>query len=314
VKKINLLLWALLLLPLPASAQSLRRLEADFRQYVGTLAGEQMAGRPAGSSGDTLAVNYLRDFLAGQRGIELLFDDGIQPFTAEGRQGRIQSFNVVGLIEGSDPMLRQEIVMIGAHYDHMGWEINDLTGKKELLYGADDNASGTALVMELARRLAKDRNRLKRSVIIAFFGAEEAGLLGSRHLSRNLPVERERIVCMVNFDMVGRLTTERGLEVIGLGSGVELMERVGSMSVPFAPLAAVKTIAPIEGASDHLPFYRLGIPAFTLITGIHTDYHGAGDTADLVNYSGMALIYRYARAILDGLAVEAWPVTFQPAD
>jgi Zn-dependent M28 family amino/carboxypeptidase len=314
VKKTNLLLLTLLLLPLPAAAQSLRRLEADFRQYVGTLAGERMAGRAAGSPGDTLAVIFLRDFLAGRRGIEPLFDGGIQPFTAESRQGRVRSFNVAGLIEGSDPVLRQQIVLIGAHYDHMGREIDDLTSKEELLYGADDNASGTAMVMELARRLARDRKQLKRSVMIVFFGAEEAGLLGSRHLIENLPVERERIVCMVNFDMVGRLTTERGLEVIGPGSGTELPERVRSVPVPFAPLAGVKIIAPIEGASDHLPFYRAGIPAFTLITGVHADYHRAGDTADLVNYSGMALIYRYARAILDGLTVEAWPVTFQPAD
>ncbi len=151
--------------------------------------------------------------------------------------------------------------------------------------------------------------------MVVFFGAEEEGLLGSRHLARNLPLaEGQRIVCMVNFDMVGRLTTERGLELIGLGSGAELMERVGSVPVPFAPLAEVKYIAPVSAASDHMPFYRAGIPAFMFITGIHTDYHRAGDTPDKINYSGMALIYRYARAILDGLAVRGWPVTFQEAN
>jgi Zn-dependent M28 family amino/carboxypeptidase len=313
VRKIIFITLLLLLRPLCGTAQSLKRLDADFRAWIGVLAGETMAGREAGSAADTLAATYLRDFLAAQKGIELLFGEGMQPFTAESREGQVHSFNVVGLIEGSDPALKNEIVLIGAHYDHMGPESNDSTGESEMLYGADDNASGTAMVMELARRLAKDRKKLKRSVMIAFFGAEEEGLLGSRHLSRNLPVEQDRIVCMVNFDMVGRLTTERGLEVIGLGSGAELMERVQSVPVPFAPLAEVKTIAPITGASDHLPFYRRGIPAFMLITGIHSDYHREGDTPDKINYSGMALIYRYARAILDGLAVEGWPVTFQKA-
>lgn len=303
---------ALLLGSLPGAAQSLNRLQTDFRAYVGTLAGEAMAGREAGSAGERMAAEYLRDFLAAH-GARLLFDGGLQPFTADTRTGELHSFNVVGLIEGSDPVLKNEIVLIGAHYDHMGPETDELTGEEEVLYGADDNASGTAMVMELTRRLARERRRLKRSVMIAFFGAEEEGLLGSRHLSRSLPIDtaRQRVVAMVNFDMVGRLTPERGLEVTGLGSGKGLPERVEALPVPFVELAPIHYIVPLEGATDHLPFYRAGIPAITLDTGIHGDYHRAADTPDRVNYLGMALIYRYARSIVRGLIVEAWPVTYQ---
>ncbi|MCX7993624.1 MAG: M20/M25/M40 family metallo-hydrolase, partial [Fimbriimonadales bacterium] len=115
--------------------------------------------------------------------------------------------NVVGFIPGNDPKLRDEVIVIGAHYDHLGYgEVGSLAPEPgDIHYGADDNASGTAAIMELARLLAQNRDRLKRSVLVIAFSAEEEGLLGATHFVQNPTVPRENIVAMLNFDMVGRM-------------------------------------------------------------------------------------------------------------
>lgn len=312
-KKILYLSAFLLFLPFAGQAQSLNRTAKDFREYIGVLAGEELAGRAAGTRGDTLAVEYLRDFLDDQRGIELLFDDGLQAFTAQSWFNKVNSFNVVGFIEGNDPVLKNEVIVIGAHYDHMGLEAGNFGEEPKIKFGADDNASGTAMVMALARRLAKDRRHLKRSVMIVFFGAEERGLVGSRYLTEHMPPEVPigNVVCMVNFDMVGRLTPERGVILFGLGSGKELDGLLRSRPWPYGELAPVSYNATVFAASDHSSFYDKEVPAFMFMTGIHADYHTSADTADKINYTGMVLVYRYALQIIDALAVDALPVTYQ---
>ena len=303
-KRILYGLLFVLLFPLGGTAQSTGKIERELRGYVGTLAGEAFGGRPAGTRQDTLTMEYLRDFLAAQKGIELLYDNGVQAFTQPGWFQGVSSFNVVGFIEGNDPALKNEIILIGAHYDHMGLESDSWGQEPAMKYGADDNASGTALVMALAKRLARERKSLKRSVMIAFFGAEERGLVGSTYMARNLPegIATDRIACMVNFDMVGRLTPERGMIFFGLGSGVELDSYLRSFNPPFPEGTPVNYNASVFASSDHSPFYDQGIPAFMFFTGIHSDYHKSTDTIDKVNFMGMAMIYRYAKEIVKGLA------------
>lgn len=295
--------FCLLLAPVSLQGQSNKKLEKEFRSYVHTLAGEEFAGRAAQTQGDTLTSKYLRDFLAAQKGVRLLYDNGIQNYCKQAWFSNVCSFNVVGFIEGNDPVLKNEIIVLGAHYDHMGLEAGAFGEEPAVKYGADDNASGTAMVMALTKQMAKERKKLKRSVVIAFFGAEERGLIGSNYMAQNLPegIDPENIACMVNFDMVGRLTPKRGLIFFGLGSGMELSEYVRSIPTPFIDQTPVIYNESMFSASDHSSFYEIGVPAFMMMTGIHSDYHKAGDTPDKINYYGMAQIYRYARDVIHGL-------------
>jgi hypothetical protein len=296
--------YLLLLFPLLASAagaQPLGRIEREFRKTVGTLAGEEMGGRAAESRGDTLAVEYLRDYLDGISGVKLLFNNGIQSFTGQNllwpAEGLHSSFNVVGLIEGHDPALKNEVIVIGAHYDHLGLESDEPGGEPKVKYGADDNASGTAMVMALARRLARERNRLKHSVMIVFFGAEERGLVGSGYLVGHMPdeVPLERVVCMVNFDMVGRLNPWGGLELYGQGLAKLLNTRHPWAHGEVAPLLFYTE--PMN-YSDHVPFAARGIPTLMFSNVNRTDLHKSTDTADKINYYGMSLVYRHVLKML----------------
>ncbi|MDL2230761.1 M20/M25/M40 family metallo-hydrolase [Alistipes sp. OttesenSCG-928-L06] len=306
----------LLLFILPAGlAQPLPKVEKELRRYISALTDDEMAGRASQTRGDTLAAEYLRDFLAAQKEIKLLYDNGIQRFSSSSWAGQLSSFNVAGLIEGRDPVLKHEIILIGAHYDHMGIEEDNWGDEPKIKHGADDNASGTAMVMALARHLADERKLLKRSVMIVFFGAEECGLVGSAHMAQNLPegIAAENIACMVNFDMVGRLTPERGLTFFGLNSGLELNSLLRSVPSPMPNGTPVHFKRSVFASSDHSSFYDQGIPAFMVFTGIHADYHKSTDTPDKINFRGMSMIYPYTKSII--LKLSNGPrITFQNAE
>jgi len=302
--RITLGILFLLFLSAGVGAQPIKKTERQLRRYTHILAGDEFEGRAAQTRGDTLAMEFLQKFLSTQKGIELLYDNGIQEFTAQKGIRRFRSFNVAGWIEGSDPILKNEVIVIGAHYDHMGKGRDATTGEPNIRYGADDNASGTAMVMALAKQLARERVNLKRSVMIAFFGAEERGLLGSAYMVEHMPeqIPLENVVCMVNFDMVGRLTPERGLLLFNLESGEGLEEYVRSIpSIP-ADLAETHYHARKSGNSDHASFDARKIPAMMIMTGIHSDYHKPGDTPDKINYYGMGLIYYFSKRLILGLA------------
>ncbi len=289
-----------------------RKQEERFRKHLYTLAGETFAGRGSQTVHDTMAVDYIRDYLGGLEGMEFLFGDGLQPFTSHSRDGRVSSFNVGAILDGSDPDRADEIVVVGAHYDHMGWQVEDF--KEKILYGADDNASGTAMVLELARYFSAHRSELKRSVAFLFFGAEEKGLVGSNWFLDHPPFEKETIFAMVNMDMVGRLTTERGLRVIGTGSSPE-MDRIVRTTPPepLVRLTKIHYIADNEAASDHQPFFKAGIPVLFFNTGSHTDYHRSTDIPQTINYYGMALIHDYAKDVILRLANEETVTRNKPA-
>jgi hypothetical protein len=200
---------------------------------------------------------------------------------------REKTENVIGLLEGNDPLLKDEYIVIGAHYDHLGFggtgSGSRVPDTIAIHNGADDNASGTAMVIELAGKLASVKNDLKRSVILVAFSGEEMGLLGSKYFVDHCPVDLKKIKAMFNFDMVGRFDKDKNsISVSGTGTSVESdsivkrYEKGLSFAVTHSPDG--------YGPSDHASFYSSNIPVFYFTTGAHTDYHTPFDDADRLNY------------------------------
>jgi hypothetical protein len=225
----------------------------------------------------------------------------IERVQAEGR-------NLLGLLPGQgrpaeaaavaiDP---RETVVLGAHYDHLGYGgVNSAApGDKTVHHGADDNASGTALLVEVARRLAAGPP-LPRSVLFAAFSGEERGLLGSGHYTANPAVPLADTVAMVNLDMVGRLDGDT-IIVHGTGTGTGLEPLVDRL-VAAHGLEAAKEPGGF-GPSDHASFYAKKVPVLHLFTGSHADYHRPTDTADKINYQGMARLADLVTALVRELA------------
>jgi hypothetical protein len=229
----------------------------DLEKDVKTLAAEAFEGRETGTAGEEKAAKHI---IAEMRRAGL--QPVVQSFQGHGTTGR----NVVATVAGT----MNEAVVIGAHYDHLG------TDGKKVFTGADDNASGTAVVMEMARRFSK--KPAKRTVILVAFSGEEMGLLGSKYFVNNAPVF-EPAVAMINLDMVGRL--RENLIVFGADTGDKFKEYLADSPVKIA------FNKDAIGPSDHTSFVLKGVPSVHLFTGAHPDYHKPGDTADKVNYDGL---------------------------
>ncbi len=209
----------------------------------------------------------------------------------------ITTRNVVGVLEGSGP-LADETIVIGGHYDHLG-RGGLLSGSlavlsSEIHNGADDNASGTATVLEMARRLSTRRDPLPRRVVFIAFSGEEKGLLGSQYYVDHPLFPLNKTVMMINFDMVGRLNLKRELTMIGTGTspGSEfVVEALGKSSG--LTIKKVTGLTDGFGGSDHQSFYAKDVPVLFAFTGVHPDYHRPSDDSDRINYGGMARICDY---------------------
>ena len=206
--------------------------------------------------------------------------------------------NVIGVLPGTDPALAGEAVVIGAHYDHLG-RVNGA-----VYPGADDNASGTAMVLGLARAFAA-AGGAPRTLVFALFSGEELGLLGSGHYVRHPTVPLDRTVAMVNFDMVGRVRDGR-VSVSGVESAAGL-RGVVTTAASGAALKIDLRDSP-HGPSDHARFYAAGVPVVFFNTGRHGDYHKTTDTADRLNTAGMAEIGAVAVRLVDALVTAPRPV------
>ncbi|MEI6901043.1 MAG: M20/M25/M40 family metallo-hydrolase, partial [Bacteroidota bacterium] len=214
---------------------------------------------------------------------------------------REKTENVIGMIEGKDPILKKEYIVIGAHYDHLGFggtgSGSRMPDTVAVHNGADDNASGTAMVMELAGYFAGKKPDLKRSIIFIAFSGEEMGLLGSKYFVDHPVVDMKSIKAMFNFDMVGRFDKEKNaISVSGTGTSAEgdsllkIYEKGLAFSVTHSPDG--------YGPSDHASFYASNIPVFYFSTGAHTDYHTPFDDADRIDYEKEKLIGDFAAAII----------------
>jgi hypothetical protein len=211
--------------------------------------------------------------------------------------------NVVGFLLGRDPELADEVVVIGAHHDHVGrggpGSLAGPEGRAHVHNGADDNASGTALLLELAEWFARGENRPRRSLLFLSFSGEELGLLGSIHYVKHPLVPLEDTVAMVNLDMVGRCT-KNNLEVGGVGTARGLRELVAAANRVHG--FEVRWDAQGEAPTDSTSFFRAKIPVLWFFTGMHADYHRPGDDADKVCYDDLGRITRLTGDVVRAIA------------
>ncbi len=227
--------------------------------------------------------------------------------TLEPIRGRAE--NIIGIVPGSDPVLKNEIIVIGAHYDHLGfgyYGTRDSSTEGQIHHGADDNASGTAVLLQVARRLAQSNPRPDRTIVFAAFSGEEVGLLGSRYYVEHPPFPLSTTKAMLNLDMVGRLRDNR-LTVFGTRSAQEL-SRIINDAARRTGLDIIESDA--IGRSDHMSFYNKKIPSVHFFTGSHPDYHRPSDTSDKVNTDGMARIGDLVTAVAQNIAGTQDPMNF----
>jgi aminopeptidase YwaD len=200
--------------------------------------------------------------------------------------------NIAMILPGSDKELKNEYIIIGAHFDHLGMggpgsssRAVDTVG---VHHGADDNASGVALMLELAEKFSKTKDSHKRSIICIGFTGEELGLLGSKYYTENPGIDLKKVNAMINLDMVGRLRETNVLHISGTGTAEGFRDIIYSVS----DTSVIKLALSEEGygPSDHSSFYGKNIPVLFYTTGAHLDYHTPNDIADSINYKGMISI------------------------
>jgi len=281
-----------------------------------------VAGRWGGNAAGIVAVQ-LR---AGA--VERLLDRGLGDLEREGpgRTGppvllraelarkAFPAVNVVALLRGSDPQRWREMIVVGAHYDHLGrgfpraWTRSCGGVMPGVIFpGADDNASGVAGLLEVAEAFAGAPARPPRSVLFVAFAAEESGLLGSRFFVEHPPVPLDDVVAMINLDMIGRLRSAEGVEVQGTTTAPQFSSLLARANIEGIKLTEPKTII---GDSDHEPFHVKGRPVLFFSTGLHAEYHCYTDTANRINAQGLAQVGRLAYRLVGELAA----AEFAPGD
>jgi hypothetical protein len=276
-----------------------------IRRDIFYLASDALAGRLTGTPGNDSAAAYIARRYAAL-GLRPMSAGFLQHFVARpptrgGPSPSLPTQNVFAVLPGRDPALRGEYVVVGAHFDHLGTSTEgalDPDDKQAVRRGADDNASGTAAVLELARLLAAAPTR--RSIIFANFSGEEEGLLGSAYFVEHSPVPIDSIDAMLNFDMVGRMKNDK-LIVYGITTAKELPSLLDSATVS----AGLHVTAQGDGfgASDQSSFFAKDIPVLHFFTDLHDDYHRASDVPERINAGGearvVAVAERVARQIAD---------------
>jgi hypothetical protein len=276
----------------------------DAQRHVAALADDAFEGREGGSRGGRAAGAYVVGHLE-KLGLEPAGDAGGYYQQLGGMR------NILALARGSDPSVAGELIVVGAHYDHVGYgNASNSYGPFGFVHnGADDNASGVAGLIEVAEAMQHLPRRPRRPILFAFWDGEEKGLLGSYHFLRVRPAALAgmKIAFSVNLDMIGRLRGER-LEVYGARTAVGLRSAVvRSNNRPGAvPLELFFDWA-IEDDSDHYPFIAAGIPTVMFHTGLHDQYHRPSDDVELVNYDGIEPVARLTLDFITGVADEPGP-------
>lgn len=287
--------------------------------------GEQSVGIPVFRISRTVANEILKAKQQTVDGLEKRLNEKRSPesfatgVNLSGRSDIIQttvpSRNVEMLIPGTDPVLRNQYVIVGAHFDHLGLggpgSGSRVPDTLAVHHGADDNASGTAMLIELAQKLAVHPESHRRSIAVLAFSGEEVGLLGSKYFVEHPAFNLKNVDAMVNLDMVGRLTDSTSLQISGVGTSKPFKKVIYNSCDTTKLRLALSDEG--YGPSDHASFYGQDIPVLFLTTGAHLDYHTPSDTWDKINYNGMVEIADVAYGIISDLAGTDKKLAFQEA-
>ena len=281
--------------------------ENRIKEDVTFLASDALEGRQTGTDGEKKAAMYIANRFK-ELGLEAKGTEGyLQPFTFKPKtnphdevkfdvngDGTITGNNVIGFVDNK----AENTIIIGAHFDHLGF------GGEGSLYrdsikavhnGADDNASGVSVLLNLAAKL-KEKNTNNNYLFMAFSG-EEMGLLGSNYFVKNPTIDTKKVSYMINMDMVGRMKKDSTLAVYGTGTSPIFKQVLKSHNDNFKLIQQESGVGP----SDHTSFYLADIPVLHFFTGQHEDYHKPGDDSEKLNYDGMYLISDYIFNIITDL-------------
>ncbi len=269
-------------------------------EMMNYLASDDMKGRDAGTEGIELAATYIENYLKSYR---------VKPYFKTYRDTLSNfnktAFNIVGIVEGNDSDLKKEYIVIGAHYDHIG--IVNIENGDAIANGANDNASGTSTVLEYARYFGTHKTN-KRSLIFALFSAEEKGLLGSKHLAKELKEQGVNLYAMLNFEMTGIPMKDKDYLMYLTGFEMSNLAEVSNAYakeklVGFLPTAKEYSLFK---RSDNYAFHvEMGVPSHTFSTFDFTNfdhYHKVGDEADKMDFEHMANLVNKTIPVLEGIA------------
>ena len=281
----------------------------NLKKHIYYLASDELQGRLTGSEGEAKAANYLSaEFkklgLKPYEGKEFIqnFEYSVKLNPHDDKTSTaVKGKNVIAVLDNK----AEWTIVIGAHYDHLGLnEHHNSTlanSDGQIHNGADDNASGTAAVLELARMFSQNKKKENANYIFALFSGEEDGLMGSKKLAETIRTNYPNTIFMINMDMVGRLNNNKDLTVGGIGTSPILANLVKKYKPEGINLALDESGI---GPSDHTSFYLKDIPVLFLFTGTHNDYHKPTDDADKINYPGGKMITNYVFDLANALADE----------
>ena len=225
----------------------------------------------------------------------------------------VQSFNSTAMITGKNDTLADQFVLIGAHHDHLGWGGRGTSSRQPdtvaVHYGADDNASGVAGVLELAEYIGSLEPA--RSFSFLTFGGEEMGLLGSKYFAENPSIDLDKVQTMINLDMIGRLNDDRQVQIGGMGTSPMFRALIDTINLKYN--FSLKYSEAGYGPSDHSSFYAKDIPVLFISTGAHTDYHTPSDDIEKINFEGMQDLLYFVSDIAMELANNPEKIEFTEA-
>ena len=281
--------------------------ETRIKEDVTFLASDDLEGRQTGTEGEKKAAAYIANRFKELGLLAKGTENYLQPFTFKPKtnphdevqfdvngDGTITGNNVIGLLDNK----AENTIIIGAHFDHLGFGGEGSLYRdsiKAIHNGADDNASGVSILLNLAAKL-KEKNTNNNYLFMAFSG-EEMGLLGSNYFVKNPTIDTKKVSYMINMDMVGRMKKDSSLAVYGTGTSPIFKQTLKSHNDNFKLIQQESGVGP----SDHTSFYLADIPVLHFFTGQHEDYHKPGDDSEKLNYDGMYLIADYIFNIISDL-------------
>jgi len=286
-----LIICILALLACPLSSLYSQTSEQRIKKDIFVLASDSLRGRSAGTKYGDKAAKYVFS-----RFQEYGLNPKYQYITTDSSEK-----NIYCVIEGSDPVLKNEFIVLGAHYDHLGFKVETNKGINDTIVynGADDNASGTVTILELGKRINENRQDFKRSIVLIAFDAEETGLNGSAYFANSEDKYKEIAISsntkmMMSLDMVGYLKTSKELKIVGIGLLKDPSQYFSNLSIKKDYNLKLKEFDnSIFTGSDHDSFLKRNIPAFYVTTGLKSPYHKTTDDAEGIDIEGISDVSNY---------------------